>query len=152
MLKIRDRIEYGNRAGMLGAKAEELFQKYVPTAIDANSLYRRNNPGFDFEYKGLTIDVKYSSLRNNSKVPHRQWGIRCKGDRDFIVAFLEREPNSELDDPIILIIPYGMLSFLAENTLHFFENNEIFLTYQVLPEQLREILEEYASLKEQGLI
>ena len=45
-----------------------------------------------------------------------------------------------------------MLSFLAENTLHFFENNEIFLTYQVLPEQLREILEEYASLKEQGLI
>jgi len=104
------------------------------------------------EYKGLTIDVKYSSLRNNSKAPHRQWGIRCKGDRDFIVAFLEREPNSELDDPIILIIPYGMLSFLAENTLHFFENNEIFLTYQVLPEQLREILEEYASLKEQGLI
>ena len=152
MLKIRDRIEYGNRAGMLGAKAEELFQKYVPTAIDANSLYRRNNPGFDFEYKGLTIDVKYSSLRNNSKAPHRQWGIRCKGDRDFIVAFLEREPNSELDDPIILIIPYGMLSFLAENTLHFFENNEIFLTYQVLPEQLREILEEYANLKEQGLI
>ena len=56
VLKIRDRIEYGSRAGMLGAKAEELFQKYVPTAIDANKLYRMNNPGFDFEYKGLTID------------------------------------------------------------------------------------------------
>lgn len=152
VLKIRDRIEYGSRAGMLGAKAEELFQKYVPTAIDANTLYRMNNSGFDFEYKGLTIDVKYSSLRNNSKAPKRQWGIKCKGDRDFIVAFLEREPNSELDEPIILIIPYGMLSFFAENSLDFFESSEIFLTYQVLPEQLREILEEYASLKEQGLI
>lgn len=45
-----------------------------------------------------------------------------------------------------------MLSFLAEDTLHIFESSDIFLTYQVLPEQLREILEEYASLKEQGLI
>ena len=45
-----------------------------------------------------------------------------------------------------------MLSFLGEESLHIFESNEIFLTYQVLPEQLREILEEYASLKEQGLI
>ena len=120
--------------------------------IDANRLYRTNNPGFDFEYKGLTIDVKYSSLRRKSKSPHRQWSVRCKGDRDFIVAFLEREPNSELNEPMILIIPYGMLSFEAEDTLHFFESSEIFKTYQVLPEQLVEILEDYASLKEQGLI
>lgn len=152
VLKIKDKIEYGSKAMMLGGKAEELFQKYVPTAIDANKLYRMNNPGFDFEYKGLTIDVKYSSLRGKRKAPHRQWGFRCKGDRDFIVAFLEREPNSELDEPIILIIPYGMLTFCAENTLHFFESSEIFLTYQVLPEQLIEILDMYADLKEQGLI
>ena len=91
-------------------------------------------------------------IRNKSKAPKRQWGIRCKGDRDFIVAFLEREANSELDEPIILIIPYGMLSFLGEESLHIFESSDVFLTYQVLPEQLREILEEYASLKEQGLI
>jgi hypothetical protein len=152
VLKLQDKIKYGNKSNMLGAKAEELFQKYVPTAIDANRLYRTNNPGFDFEYKGLTIDVKYSSLRRKSKSPHRQWSVRCKGDRDFIVAFLEREPNSELNEPMILIIPYGMLSFEAEDTLHFFESSEIFKTYQVLPEQLVEILEDYASLKEQGLI
>ena len=78
--------------------------------------------------------------------------MRCKGDRDFIVAFLEREPGSELEEPIILLIPYGMFSFSAEDTLHFIESSEIFLTYQVLPEQLIEILEDYASLKEQGLI
>ena len=152
VLKLKDKIKYGNKSNILGAKAEELFPKYVPTAIDANSLYRRNNPGFDFEYKGLTIDVKYSSLRRKSKAPKRQWSFRCKGDSDFIVAFLERDTDSELKEPIILIIPYGMLSFLAEDTLHIFEFSDIFLTYQVLPEQLREILEEYASLKEQGLI
>ena len=98
-------------------KLKNYSKSIVPTAIDANTLYRMNNPGFDFEYKGLTIDVKYSSLRNNSKAPKRQWGIKCKGDRDFIVAFLEREPNSELDEPIILIIPYGMLSFFAISLL-----------------------------------
>lgn len=152
VLKLGDRVRYGSKASILGAKAEELFAKYVPTAIEANKLYRMNNPGFDFEYKGLTIDVKYSSLRNNSKAPRRQYSVRCKGDRDFIVAFLEREPGSELEEPIILLIPYGMLSFSAEDTLHFIESSEIFLTYQVLPEQLIEILEDYASLKEQGLI
>lgn len=153
VLKIKDKIEYGNKAMMLGGKAEELFQKYVPTAIDANKLYRMNNPGFDFEYKGLTIDVKYSSLRNKRKENKtNNWAIRCSGERDFIVAFLESNPKQELKNPIILLIPYGMLSFNANVQLYFSENSEIFQTYQVLPEQLVEILDMYADLKEQGLI
>lgn len=153
VLTTKDKIRYGGRANVLGAKAEELFQKYVPTAIDANKLYRMNNPNFDFEYKGLTIDVKYSSLRNKRKQNKtNNWGIRCSGERDFIVCFLESKPKQELKDCIILLIPYGMLSFNANVQLYFSENSEIFQTYQVLPEQLVEILDEYATLKEEGLI
>lgn len=36
ILKIQDKIKYGSKATALGGKAEELFQKLVPEAIDAN--------------------------------------------------------------------------------------------------------------------
>jgi hypothetical protein len=32
-LKIQDKIQYGSRTAKLGGMAEELFQKYVPSAI-----------------------------------------------------------------------------------------------------------------------
>ena len=61
-LKIQDKIQYGSRTAKLGGMAEELFQKYVPDATDANKYFKKNNPVYDFWLDGLTIDVKYSSL------------------------------------------------------------------------------------------
>lgn len=62
VLKIQDKINYGSNASKMGGKAEALFQKLVPEAIDANKYWKKNNPVFDFYYKGLKIDVKYSSM------------------------------------------------------------------------------------------
>ena len=39
----------------MGGKAEALFQKLVPEAIDANKYWKKNNPVFDFNYKEMTV-------------------------------------------------------------------------------------------------
>ena len=53
-LKIQDKIQYGSRTAKLGGMAEELFQKYVPDATDANKYFKKNNPVYDFWLDGLT--------------------------------------------------------------------------------------------------
>ena len=67
ILKIQDKIKYGSEAGKKGGEAEEYFQKLVPEAIDANKYWKKNNPIFDFNFKGLNIDVKYSSITVRSE-------------------------------------------------------------------------------------
>ena len=61
VLKIQDKIKYGSESARLGGKAEEYFQKLVPGAVDANKYWQVNNPKYDFMYKNITIDVKFSS-------------------------------------------------------------------------------------------
>lgn len=56
-LTIQDKIQYGSRSARLGGLAEDLFQKYVPEATDANKYFQKNNPIYDFWFDGLTIDV-----------------------------------------------------------------------------------------------
>ncbi len=59
-LKIQDKIQYGSRTAKLGGMAEELFQKYVPDATDANKYFKKNNPVYDFWLDGqieLTDEV-----------------------------------------------------------------------------------------------
>lgn len=98
-------INYTTRAQSLGGCAEELFQELVPEAINANESIRINNPDFDFIYKNLTIDVKYSSARKRKETHSEHWSVRSSGSMDLIVAFLEKEIGSELDNPYIIIIP-----------------------------------------------
>lgn len=54
--------------------AEDMFSRLVPDALDANAYIRRNNPGFDFYFGDLTIDVKYSKFYKKGE--HEYWGIR----------------------------------------------------------------------------
>lgn len=98
-------INYTTRPQSLGGGAEELFQELVPKAINANESFRVNNPDFDFLYKNLTIDVKYSSAHKRKETHSIHWSVRSSGNMDLIVGFLEKEIGSELDDPHIIIIP-----------------------------------------------
>lgn len=98
-------INYTTRPQSLGGGAEKLFQELVPKAINANESFRVNNPDFDFFYKNLTIDVKYSSAHKRKETHSIHWSVRSSGNMDLIVGFLEKEIGSELDDPHIIIIP-----------------------------------------------
>lgn len=60
-------INYTTRPQSLGGGAEKLFQSMVPNALDANESIQLNNPDFDFIYKDLTIDVKFSSAHKRKK-------------------------------------------------------------------------------------
>jgi len=146
-LKIQDKINYGSRAAKLGGKAEEMFQKYVPEAIDANTNFQKNNPIYDFYFKNVTIDVKYSSLLNRSQ--SKQWTIRVKGKQDFICAFLEREKSCELDNPYILLIPMAFCQ--QKNTVTITEVGKYFQEFQIEPEKLQETLSSYVELRKEGL-
>ena len=136
-------INYTTRSQSLGGGAERLFQSLVPDALDANDYIQLNNPDFDFIYKDLTIDVKYSSAHKRKKGHSVHWSLRCTGDMDLIVAFLEREEGSELDEPIIAIIPKAVF---PREKIEIHKNGK----YQKLfinKNELIELLDKYQSLK-----
>lgn len=122
-----------------------MFQTLVPDAVDANALFKKNNPVYDFVFKNMTIDVKYSSLYSGGKSYH--WGIRCKGEQDFIVAFLEREQGTGIDSPYCLLIP---MDFVDVKQMHISPSGSWFKEFQVELEELRGILNDYAELREIG--
>ena len=145
VLKIADKIQFGSKGAKLGGQAEQLFQTLVPDAVDANALFKKNNPVYDFVFKNMTIDVKYSSLYSGGKSYH--WGIRCKGEQDFIVAFLEREQGTGIDSPYCLLIP---MDFVDVKQMHISPSGSWFKEFQVELEELRGILNDYAELREIG--
>lgn len=148
-LKIQDKIDYGSRTAKLGGMAEALFQKYVPEATDANKYFKKNNPIYDFWFQGLTIDVKYSSLHQKKNSNSHHWQFRATGDQDFIVAFLERQSGSELENPIILLVP--MQFVVQKKDLHISPSGRFFKEFQVKPEELQSLLKEYAALRQDNL-
>ena len=136
-------VNYTTRPQSLGGGAERLFQSLVPDALDANDYIQLNNPDFDFIYKDLTIDVKYSSAHKRKEGHSVHWSLRCTGDMDLIVAFLEREEGSELDEPIIAIIPKAVF---PREKIEIHKNGK----YQKLfinKNELIELLDKYQSLK-----
>lgn len=149
VLKIQDKIQYGSNSAKLGGKAEELFQQLVPDAIDANKYFQKNNPVYDFCYKSLYIDVKYSSLRQrNGRGSAKHWQIRVSGSQDFTVAFLEREQGSELNNPFILLIPNAFID--TADSIHISKSGIWFKEFSVDADQLRETLKEYGDLRDVG--
>lgn len=81
-------IGYTTRPAILGGQAERRFQFLVSDAINANQDIQINNPDYDFIYKDMTIDVKYSSASRRSDQSRNIWSVRTSGQRDLIVAFL----------------------------------------------------------------
>ena len=153
VLKIQDKIKYGSESARLGGKAEELFQKLVPEAVDANKYWQRNNPKYDFMYKNMTIDIKFSSCyksRKNKESNARHWTARCNGTENLYVIFLENEKNTDeekkLENPYILLIPNGFLHI--KKNKHFTKSSVFFTDFQVKKENLKEMLDEYAGALE----
>ena len=150
VLKIQDKIKYGSESAKLGGKAEELFQKLVPEAVDANKYWQQNNPKYDFMYKNMTIDVKFSSYlksRKNENSNARYWAARCNGSANLYVIFLENEKNidedKKLENPYILLIPNGFLN--TRQKKHFTKGSVFFTDFQVKKDELNTMLDEYAG-------
>ncbi|MDR2733395.1 MAG: hypothetical protein LBC99_01980 [Spirochaetota bacterium] len=61
-LKPDEATRYGTDGAKLGALAEKEFQRLVPEAMSANGQLQKNCPSFDFDIRGITVDVKYSSI------------------------------------------------------------------------------------------
>ena len=142
VLKIQDKINYGSNAAKMGGKAEALFQKLVPEAIDANKYWKKNNPVFDFDYKGLKIDVKYSQIHKEN-----DWSFRGKGSPDFFCAFLDK--GKTLEDYFILLIPKAFM--FQKDMVHICKSTSYFTDFQVSKEELKNILDMYAeTLNMQG--
>ena len=136
VLKIQDKINYGSNAAKMGGKAEALFQKLVPEAIDANKYWKKNNPVFDFNYKEMTVDVKYSSLHKEG-----DWSFRSSTDPDFLCVFLDN--GKELEDYFILLIPNAFLN--QKDTVHVSKSGAWFNNFQVSKEELKGILDMYVE-------
>ena len=147
LLTSLDKINYGSESATLGGEAEKMFQKLVPEAIDANRYIRVNNPEYDFLYKDLTIDVKYSGklIRKNTQY----WNVRTDGKQDIIVIFLERERGSKIKNPCILFIPTMFITTKSHITVS--ENGKYFKNFLVESEDLEKLLDEYAELREKGM-
>ncbi|MCO5477950.1 hypothetical protein NG891_14470 [Enterococcus gallinarum] len=149
VLKIQDKINYGSKAQKLGGLAEQRFQELVPKAVDANRVFKKNNPCFDFVVDQFTIDVKYSSLHvNNNRSAY--WKIRVTGDQDCIVAFLESENEKGMTDPYILFLP---MAFIDETQTHIHISKGCVWAHEFRIEatELASIVAEYAEMKREGL-
>ena len=94
-------------------------------------------------YKDLTIDVKYSSAHKRKEGHSVHWSLRCTGDMDLIVAFLEREEGSELDEPIIAIIPKAVFQKEKIETHKNGKYKKLFINKN----ELIDVLDKYQSLK-----
>ena len=136
-------INYTTRPQSLGGGAERLFQSLVPDALDANESIQLNNPDFDFIYKDLTIDVKFSSAHKRKEGHNIHWSLRCSGNIDLIVAFLEREEGSELDEPIIAIIPKAVF---PREKIEIHKNGKYKKLF-INKNELIGVLDKYQSLK-----
>ncbi len=143
VLDIKDKILYSSDNGKLGALAEQEFQNIVPTAINYNSIVKRNNPIFDFKYGDLTIDVKYSSVVM-TKTNMRSWQVR-PSDADLLVCFLEREKGRKMDDYEIALFPKSFIS--AKST--FCITQKKLGSFKVKKELLEKFLNNYNELLNQ---
>lgn len=140
VLKIDDKIKYGTRLQRLGGLAEKEFQKLVPDAVDANKLWKQNNPAFDFRVHGLTVDVKYSSILTGN-----HWKVDVSHKKpDFYCVFCESEEGMEIDNCHILLIPNGFIQ--TAKTLHISRSGMWFNEFRVKASELNNILTKYISL------
>lgn len=144
ILKIQDKIRYGNQGGRMGGMAEELFQKLVPEAIDANKYWKVNNNDFDFMYKDLKIDVKYSSCFKKTEESSNFWSFRVNRDCDLIVAFLEKEKGKELKEYYIALAPVGIIKTDVKCFLREFSDE--FYNFVIDNDDLIDWLDMYAGV------
>ena len=150
LLKIQDKIDYGTDSQRLGGEAEKRFQELFPEAIDANAMWKRNNPVFDFNLWGLTIDVKFSSFRKDKRYNKRTyWGFNGQSKRagkpDFYFVFLENDDElNGMENPYLIIVPSIMVH--QKSSVNITRSSHYFTDFQVEPNEARKILRGYAEM------
>ena len=80
-----DKKKHGSTKDRFAARAEEMFHRIVPEAIDQNDL--KYQAKFDFLLHGIKIEIKASSLRSK---PNGGWCFSLKKqthEADFFVCF-----------------------------------------------------------------
>ena len=151
VLQVKDKVKYGSKAQRLGGQAEELFQRLVPEAVDVNSFYRRNNPRYDFVYKGLKIDIKYAGLRAVKKdgwgnpTDWGFWGARLNDAADINIIFCEQKQGAELNGCYILVVP---VAFVKCENFAVYQGSKRFKNFNVAQDELIEVLDAYAQASE----
>ena len=144
VVTINDKIKFGTTAQKLGAMAEEEFQKLVPEAINYNDVVKINNEFFDFKYKDVTIDVKYSSLHKRGNYSY--WNFRANTTADLFVCFLEKEKGKNLNDSYLFVVPQ---TFAGKGSITVTKDSYFFKGFCVERTELKNILNAYQELKEE---
>lgn len=146
LLDFDDEVDYSLDPYRLGMIAEKEFHSLVPEAIDVNRTIRKNNPGYDFDYRGLTIDVKYSSKLKRDLREYYSFGIGAFRP-DVYVVFCERESNQMMYRPYIWAIPGRFVK--SKKSLQVTLKTYLFYNFQVNEKDLKKVLNAYAELKKQ---
>lgn len=152
VLKIQDKINFGTESQKLGGEAERRFQEIFPEAIDANALWKRNNPVFDFNVWGVTVDVKYSSYRTSSRdcgkrqtKPYWGFGVRQTNGADIYFVFLENDETMDgLGNPYMLMIPSSMIH--QKSSCNITKSSSYFKDFQVTEDEARDMMRGYAEM------
>lgn len=111
MLTNSDSVKYGTTGSRRGAEAEKEFQRLVPKAMNANRELQGNCPSFDFEIDGVTVDVKYSSIRQSTGSFGFKVGKKTL-QPNFFAVFLPKTADGELrvGQYNLLLIPYETIA------------------------------------------
>ncbi len=145
LMTTTDKCKYGTISGKLGAEAEKEFQRLVPKAMSSNSNLQANCPAFDFDINGVTVDVKYCSLRQSSG----RFAFKTARDKlmqpDFYVAFLINEPSGNLKKGYqVLVIPHEVVSNKKEIELRPDSVGDLW-DFLIEPHKLAEFFDEAAA-------
>lgn len=96
-----------------GDVAEAEFRRLVPSAIDMNRTYMRNNPVFDFVVNEKTVDVKLSTLTKSGRGSWQQYNFRARRTPedtelpDFFCVFcaIDKDKPFQEGNYYVLLIP-----------------------------------------------
>ena len=136
---IGDKLRYGSDRDKLGAYAEALFKKIVPSAVDNN--LKKFQAKYDFDVAGHKVDVKAGKPRQlNKKFPQLAWSFSFKKQSlicDFIVCFCL---NDDKTINKILLVPKEFFIGLQTVSVSMSGNSK-WHDYSVEPKELSEFFQ-----------
>jgi len=94
---VGDKARYGTESDKLAARAEAMFQEYVPEAKDQNR--KKFQSKIDFYVYGYGVDIKASTLKLYGKKSYMRWSFSIKKQEvsaDFFVLFAMNKTGVEL--------------------------------------------------------
>lgn len=131
-----NKAKYGSDKDKLASRGEQEFLNLVPYAKDMNQTKYQAN--YDFEVKGLKVDVKASTLRQIGKNQNRFcFSIkRQEMFADFVVCFCYND--GELES--CLLLPQEAIKYTKTISL---TKNGKWADYQITPQEIKAFFDEW---------